>query len=107
MRGDGTLELTPIAAGSSKAPAAVQEESVSTFSVQAFNDIEAVSWDRSSTLTKLVTVATVCNKAKFVYTDEGSGVLSGQHLGCASIVVAKCLLANCLLATNQYFDWGC
>lgn len=74
MRGDGTLELTPVAAGSSKAPAAVQEESVNTFSVQAFNDIEAVSWDRSSTLTKLVTVATVCNKAKFVYTDEGSGV---------------------------------
>ena len=76
MRGDGTLELTPIASGTtSKAPVAVAEEPVSTFTVQTFNDIESVSWDRSSALTKLVTVATVCNKAKFVFTDDGTGGL--------------------------------
>lgn len=75
MRGDGTLELTPMSgAASSKAPAPV-EETIAPFSVQTFTDIESVSWDRSSSLTKLVTIATVCNKAKFVYTDEGSGTL--------------------------------
>lgn len=72
MRGDGTLELTPIPA-SSKVPTTTAEDSVSTFSVQAFPEIEAVSWDRSSALTKLLTIATVCNKAKFVFSDDNSG----------------------------------
>jgi len=72
MRGDGTLELTPIPA-SSKVPTTTAEDSVDTFSVQAFPEIEAVSWDRSSSLTKLLTIATVCNKAKFVFSDDNSG----------------------------------
>jgi hypothetical protein len=55
--------------GSSPLPA---DSSVNTFSVQAFTDLNAVSWDRSSALTKLLTIATVCNKAKFTFAEEGS-----------------------------------
>jgi hypothetical protein len=69
MRGDGTLELTSMA-GPSKPVAPVVEDSINTFSVQTFTDIDSVQWDRSSTLTKLITIATVCNKAKFVYSDK-------------------------------------
>lgn len=73
LRGDGTLELTPLSRasrmGSSPLPA---DSSVNTFSVQAFTDLSAVSWDRSSALTKLLTIATVCNKAKFTFAEEGS-----------------------------------
>lgn len=72
MRGDGTLELTPMA-GPSKAPPVVAEENISSFSVQTFTEVDSVSWDRSSALTKLVTIASVCNKAKFVYSDDASG----------------------------------
>lgn len=68
MRGDGTLELTSMAGPSKPAPV-VAEDNINTFSVQTFTDIDSVQWDRSSTLTKLVTIATVCNKAKFVYAD--------------------------------------
>lgn len=68
MRGDGTLELTSMA-GPSKPVPVVAEDNINTFSVQTFTDIDSVQWDRSSTLTKLVTIATVCNKAKFVYAD--------------------------------------
>lgn len=68
MRGDGTMEMTPVV-GSSKAPVPSSEDSVSAFSVQTFPEIEAVSWDRSSALTKLLTIAAVCNKAKFVFSD--------------------------------------
>jgi hypothetical protein len=72
MRGDGTLELTSMA-GPSKAPPVVAEENISSFSVQTFAEVDSVSWDRSSALTKLLTIASVCNKAKFVYSDDASG----------------------------------
>jgi hypothetical protein len=75
MRGDGTLELTNAGASSIPKPHITSEDSISNFSIQNFPEIEAVSWDRSSTLTKLITIATVCNKAKFVFTDDNSGEL--------------------------------
>lgn len=73
MRGDGTLELTSAGAASIPKPLITAEDSISNFSIQNFPEIEAVSWDRSSTLTKLITIASVCNKAKFVFTDDNSG----------------------------------
>jgi hypothetical protein len=73
MRGDGTLELTNVGAANIPRPPITSEDSISNFSIQNFPEIEAVSWDRSSTLTKLITIATVCNKAKFVFTDDNSG----------------------------------
>eukprot|EP00775_Hariotina_reticulata_P010474 gene10474-10632_t len=73
LRGDGTLELTPLSRASRMgAGPSAADASVNSFSVQAFTDLNAVSWDRSSALTKLLTIATVCNKAKFTFADDGS-----------------------------------
>lgn len=72
-RGDGSFEFHAdphMAPG--KRLEATKEESVTTFSVQAFTDLTAVSWDRSSALTKLLTIACVCNKAKFTVAEESS-----------------------------------
>jgi hypothetical protein len=72
-RGDGSFEFTAPTNLGSKPPAtlqAVQEATVNTFSVQAFTELNAVTWERSSTLTKLLTIATVCNKAKFTFGEE-------------------------------------
>lgn len=39
--------------------------------MQSWQTLDAVSWDNSSVLMKLVTIATVCNKAKFATTEKG------------------------------------
>lgn len=70
-RGDGSFEFHADAAPAKRLEP-TKEETVNTFSVQAFTDITAVSWDRSSALTKLLTIACVCNKAKFTVSEESS-----------------------------------
>jgi hypothetical protein len=71
-RGDGSFEFTvPSNLGKPSATLqAVQEATVNTFSVQSFSELTAVTWERSSALTKLLTIATVCNKAKFTISEE-------------------------------------
>lgn len=72
-RGDGSFEFhaDPHTAPGKRLEA-TKEESVNTFSVQAYTDLTAVNWDRSSALTKLLTIACVCNKAKFTVAEESS-----------------------------------
>ena len=53
----------------------VARKSIDTFSVQSVYEMDSVSWENSSALTKLLTIATVCNKAKFVFSDEHTGTL--------------------------------
>lgn len=48
----------------------MQEATINHFSVQGFSELNSVTWERSSTLTKLLTIATVCNKAKFTFAEE-------------------------------------
>lgn len=81
MRGDGTLELTSMAGPSKPAVPVAAEDNINTFSLQTFTDLDSVQWDRSSTLTKLVTIATVCNKAKFVYPDTDACRCLCDHAG--------------------------
>lgn len=80
-RGDGTLELTQALAPASSAGSATSagrapvplDAAPATFSVQSWLELPAVAWERSSALTKLLTVASVCNKAKFSGGDEPAG----------------------------------
>jgi hypothetical protein len=51
---------------------AVDKPVIAPLAMQSPSSTEAVAWDASSTLTQLLTVATVCNKAKF---DDASGGL--------------------------------
>jgi magnesium-transporting ATPase (P-type) len=101
-RGDGTFEMLakpsyrggagggggfgggaePAAASaivSSSGPLPAPAPALLPFSVQAFADPSAISWDRSSMLTKLMTIATVCNKAKFAppAATTGTGATAG------------------------------
>jgi hypothetical protein len=58
------------APSTSVVPSLPHADNIDTFSVQAFAESESVAWDRSSMLTKLLTIAVVCNKAKFTLSDE-------------------------------------
>jgi hypothetical protein len=82
MRGDGTLELVPIPAdralGALSTTSSDSTGSAATFSVQGFVDAAGVSWAKSSTLMKLVTLAAVCNKAKYDMGDA-SGKEGSHH----------------------------
>ncbi|WIA28646.1 hypothetical protein OEZ86_011182 [Tetradesmus obliquus] len=74
-RGDGSLEFTAPPSNLGKPSTtlqAVQEATINHFSVQGFSELNSVTWERSSTLTKLLTIATVCNKAKFTFAEEQS-----------------------------------
>jgi hypothetical protein len=42
-----------------------RDDNMSPFTMQSFNDPSNVSWASSTAITRLVTLATVCNKAKF------------------------------------------
>ncbi|KAF6263646.1 hypothetical protein COO60DRAFT_1698701 [Scenedesmus sp. NREL 46B-D3] len=79
-RGDGSLEFTaPSNLGkASMSLQAVQEVTVNSFSVQSFGELSAVTWERSSALTKLLTIATVCNKAKFTFGEEQQSGKDGK-----------------------------
>jgi hypothetical protein len=81
MRGDGTLELVPIPADRTLSTSSV-DSNVPTFSVQGFVDAAGVSWAKSSSLMKLVTLAAVCNKAKYDQGDQGGkeGGANGKHV---------------------------
>lgn len=72
-RGDGTFELKPLQPHLAKRSVlGVTAEEPATFSVQGFTEATAVSWDASSALTKLITIATVCNKAKFTISEDAA-----------------------------------
>ena len=71
-RGDGSFELHSDPS-ITKRLETTKEDNVNTFTVQSFADLTAVNWERSSTLTKLLTIACVCNKAKFTVAEESSG----------------------------------
>ncbi|KAI8473316.1 MAG: hypothetical protein J3K34DRAFT_518987 [Monoraphidium minutum] len=91
LRGDGTLEvaaLAPAAGAASGPPAAMgtltegaaqiaapAPPSPAPLALHTFAAPEAVSWPASSSLVQLLTVATVCNKAK--YDDQGKGAPDG------------------------------
>jgi hypothetical protein len=79
MRGDGTLELVPIPADKPLGTTST-DSNVPTFSVQAFVDAAGVSWAKSSSLMKLVTLAAVCNKAKYDQGDQKDSSASGKHV---------------------------
>lgn len=79
-RGNGAFEISQASMVASKKLESTQEE-INNFSVQAFTDLTAVSWDRSSALTKLITIGCVCNKAKFTVAEESSD--AGEYvMGC-------------------------
>ena len=71
MKGDGTFELTTApSAKLGRMSVTSADGNLPTFTVQTFQELSSVSWDGSSTLMKLVTIATVCNKAKFAAAEE-------------------------------------
>lgn len=90
-RGDGYMDgymdtrthatVTPI--GESK----LWTDSLHTFSVQSFAELNAVSWARSSALTKLLAIASVCNKAKFTYDTAAQGAQSSEGAKPAHVAV--------------------
>lgn len=59
-----------------------EEANINTFSVQSFAELSSVTWERSSALTKLLTIAVVCNKAKFVYGEEPPSKMVWQLVTC-------------------------
>jgi len=74
MKGDGTFELsTAPNAKLGRMSVMSADGNLPTFTVQTFQELSSISWDGSSTLMKLVTVATVCNKAKFAVAEEPAG----------------------------------
>jgi hypothetical protein len=93
-RGDGSFEFSaPPSNLGSKGSAtlqAVQEATVNTFSVQSFTELNAVTWERSSALTKLLTIATVCNKAKFTFGEEQQCELLCDVLCSVRLLVLCC-----------------
>jgi hypothetical protein len=113
-RGDGSFEFTAPSNLGAKGTAtlqAVQEATVNTFSVQSFAELSAVTWERSSTLTKLLTIATVCNKAKFTISEEQCklpGCSGHTHasnaLGCWVCQQALCC---CCLTYNLLMVFCC
>ncbi|GBF90642.1 p-type atpase [Raphidocelis subcapitata] len=90
-RGDGTFDVTTHGAavhlatlkegdGAGPAGAGVGSSSgakapIAPLAMQCPSSVEAVSWDASSTLTQLLTVATVCNKSKY---DDASAAGAGS-----------------------------
>lgn len=62
-----------------------KEDDINTFTVQAFADLTAVNWERSSALTKLLTIACVNNKAKFTVAEESSG---NGKMSCMLLILA-------------------
>jgi hypothetical protein len=71
MKGDGTFELASApSAKLGRSSIAMSDGNLKTFTVQNFQELGNISWDGSSTLMKLVTVATVCNKAKFAVAED-------------------------------------
>lgn len=78
-------------------------------SLQTFTTQEAVNWPNSSGLTQLLTVATVCNKAKYddTATDAGArGLLGGgpkQQTCCRSVLrhgAPAAAAAHCVLLSE-------
>ena len=104
-RGDGTFEMLrpprvsppSAAAAAAAASSAAAGAPVQPFSVQCFAEgPESVAWDDCSMLTKLVTIATVCNKAKFAPAsgDGGGGgsappAAASKGSGGAALVAAN------------------
>lgn len=99
MRGDGTFELSaapPPAGGAAPHMGSLQEgavasgaaaaappapAAVSPLTLQTFASPEAVTWPGSSALTQLLTVATVCNKAKY---DDAAAAAAAANGGATS-----------------------
>ncbi|KAF8072642.1 Atpalpha [Scenedesmus sp. PABB004] len=83
-RGDGSFELEGVSSDG-KPPAQplppMQEEAprIGTFMVQSFAELSAITWERSSALTKLLTIAVVANKAKFTIGEDNDAGKQRDH----------------------------
>jgi hypothetical protein len=91
-RGDGRLEVVVAGvemqqqqtARARLQPTCEEDMAVSTFGVQAFEQLSEIAWGRSSALTKLLTIAAVCNKARFI---SKAGTGSEQGAVAASVML--------------------
>lgn len=100
-RGDGSFELHSDPSVTKRLESS-KEDDVATFTVQAFADLTAVNWDRSSALTKLLTIACVNNKAKFTVAEESSGA---GKMSCMLLIFVASVAVQ-LVCINRSLDAG-